>query len=72
LKLKVMLLVVDVPEAPTGRVHWYDVAPGTSGVQNILPVELRQAPYAPLMADGVAGAPPVPLLIVAVYDAVQP
>jgi hypothetical protein len=61
-----MLLDVDVPVAPTGKVHWYDVAPGTSGVQNTLPVELRQAPYAPLMADGVAGAPPVPLLIVAV------
>jgi hypothetical protein len=54
LKLNVMLLVVEVPDAPVGNVHWYEVAPATTGVVNTLPVELRHTPYGPAMEVGAA------------------
>jgi hypothetical protein len=62
LKLKVIVLVVELPVAPVGNVHWYEVAPATAGVVNTLPDELRQTPYEPLMAEGAEGALPAPLV----------
>ena len=67
LKLSVMLLVVELPVAPVGKVHWYEVAPATDGVVNTLPVELRHTPKAPSIA---VGAVCVWLLLPTVADAV--
>jgi hypothetical protein len=72
LKLNVMVLVVELPVAPVGNVHWYEVAPAIAGVVNTLPVELRQTPYEPLMAVGVAGALPDPFVTITVVEAVHP
>ena len=54
-KLKVILLVVDVPVAPLGNVQVYDVAPLIAGVLNTCPVEFLQTPAGPEMDAGAAG-----------------
>ncbi len=49
-----MLLEVDVPVAPVGSVHAYEVAPDTGATEYVTHV-LRHPPAGPEMAPGLAG-----------------
>jgi hypothetical protein len=44
LMLSTMVFVVELPLAPVGNVHTYDVAPGIAGVEKTFPVVLRHTP----------------------------
>jgi hypothetical protein len=48
----VMEFVVEVPVAPMGKVHVYEVAPGIAGVVKIWPDELLQTPSGPEIEVG--------------------